>query len=155
MLFRCSLHVVGNGVCLVMLCAETARRESRCPLYRVSHFSCTKSHKLNHNIIWSHLTHFQPPIQVMNMGIWPSTSTFRSNIDGTILQCLRLKGWLSSSERNPLISTVFLQERVLLPSHVVGSLVCLVLLGLFWQRCESRCPLYCIPKFPWQVLLSK
>jgi len=37
----------------------------------------------------------------------------------------------------------FPAERVLLPSHAVGSPLCLVLLGLFWKRCESRCPLYC------------
>lgn len=41
--FSFSLHVVGNKVCLVVLCTETARRESRCPLYRVTPFSCTKS----------------------------------------------------------------------------------------------------------------
>ena len=30
-----SLHIVGKGNCLVLLFSETARRESRCPQYRV------------------------------------------------------------------------------------------------------------------------
>src|SRR5271154_1041162 len=66
MLFQFSLHVVGNHVCLVVLCPETARRESRCPLYRVSPFSCTKSHKLKHNMARSHPIPSRGPLLTTN-----------------------------------------------------------------------------------------
>ena len=36
-------HTVGSVSCLVVLCADTARHESRCPLYRVPLF-CAQSH---------------------------------------------------------------------------------------------------------------
>ena len=119
MLFRLSLHVVGNHVCLVVLCPETARRESRCPLYRVSPFSCTKSHKLKHNMARSH------PIPCPLL----TTPHFIEK-----MQCLRLKFW----------SQLF---SCMVPScnrktHHVWSCW-----GLFCKRCESRCPLYCTPCF--------
>ena len=36
-------HTVGSVSCLVVLCPDTVRRESRCPLYRVPNF-CAQSH---------------------------------------------------------------------------------------------------------------
>jgi hypothetical protein len=45
--------VVGNEFCLVVLWPETARPESRCPLYRVMLSSCTKSLQLQKLLLTS------------------------------------------------------------------------------------------------------
>ena len=39
-------HTVGSVSCLVVLCADTARRENRCPLYRVPLFRAQSHYKL-------------------------------------------------------------------------------------------------------------
>jgi hypothetical protein len=44
-------HIVGRVSCLVVLCPKTARRESRCPLYRAMLFCALSPHKLNY---WLH-----------------------------------------------------------------------------------------------------
>ena len=41
-------HTVGSVSCLVVLCTDTARRESRCPLYHVPLFV----HKVTTNLYW-------------------------------------------------------------------------------------------------------
>ena len=38
---------VGSGVCLVVLCPETVRRESECPLYRVVLFCALSPHEFD------------------------------------------------------------------------------------------------------------
>ena len=42
-LFGLSLHVVGNLLCLVLLCLISMRRDKVCPLYRVPNWSDTNT----------------------------------------------------------------------------------------------------------------